>query len=596
VNEALTLKLQTLPATPGVYLFKDVKEKILYVGKAKVLKHRVRSYFQAAADLDPSKRRLLKRLADLDIIATDTEQEALILEANLIHQHQPPYNVLLRDDKFYLFIKITKEAFPRVFLTRRLVKDGSRYFGPYSSAHSVRATLKLLQRLFPHRGEKNNPQDVVFPHPLFSRSEKSALRSSKSEVGLPHTQYPANIQNIIRFLKGDREEIIATLRSGMEQAAASKHFERATVFRDQLRALERLGDQPKVYLPSGESLDLISLATTLSTSAVNVFSLRHGKLLSKNTFLLKHKPSTLATDIIRQFILQYYALAQDLPPCLALPVPLTDETALAQWISPDQPPRFLHPQRGLKAQLLKLGRTNAEHLLAAEQNQFFSTSRLAEALAELSRALHLPRAPHRVEIYDISNLQGTLATGSMAVFLAGQPAKQHYKKFRIRLANTPNDFAMLQEVLTRRFSGAHPGWPLPDLLIIDGGKGQLSTALTTLKQLSLAHLPLISLAKRLEEIFIPGQPLPLRLAHNSPALYLLQRMRDEAHRFTLNYHRTLRSSQQKTSLLDDIPGIGPKTKRKLLQHFGSLRALRAANPSELRQLLGKKADLLRNYL
>lgn len=595
MNTDLSLQLKNLPDTPGVYLFKDTKGKILYVGKAKVLKHRVRSYFQDNAYLDSSKRRLVKKITDLETITTDTEQEALILEANLIQKHQPPYNVILRDDKFYLFIKITSEKFPRVFLTRRLKKDGSRYFGPYSSAQSIRRTLRLLQRLFPHRGEKQNKNDTIFPHPLFTKKLS------------PPGVYRQNILNIIRFLKGDRDDIVKTLHAGMRQASLDKHYERAAVFRDQIRAIEKIGSQQKVYLPSQESLDIISLAPGPTLSAANVFSLRQGKLLNKNTFILNHRATTSPQDSLRQFILQYYAIAQDIPPIIALPLKLEDDKLIARYlqhkIHAGEGVKFIQPQRGLKKDLVKLGLKNAELLLSQEQNKFFSSQRVQTALQELSQIIGLNQPARRVETYDISNIQGQLATGSMIVFIDGRPEPKLYKKFRIKNQNTPNDFAALKQVLIRRFSGRHihpadggAGWPLPDLIIIDGGKGQLSSAKKTLDQQKIKS-PVISIAKKLEEIFIPGQPTSIRLPYDSDALYLIQRLRDEAHRFTITYHRSLRSKQQKQSFLDEIPGIGPKTKKQLLNHFGSLKNIRTANESKLIQLIGPaKTRALKDHI
>ncbi len=592
---AITLaqQLSLAPPNPGIYLFKNAQGKVLYVGKAKKLYTRVLNYFRPAGPLDPAKQAMVPLVKNLETISTDTEHEALILEANLIQHHQPPYNVVLRDDKYYLFIKITREEFPRVYLTRRLKKDGARYFGPYSSAHSVRATLQLLRRLFPHRTDRDLKHDRILPHPLFS---------------LPEKNYQNNITHIINFLKGERADIVATLEAGMQHASAHKAYEQATLFRNQLQAINRLDEQQKVYLPRAESFDLISLAREATRSAANVFSIRHGKLLSKNTFLLRHRSGTNAADILRQFILQYYRVAQDIPKKIILPEPLADATAVARFINPDQPPIFATAARGLKHQLLELGQKNATELLGKDHLDFLTTSRRQQALTELSTALHLPKPPRRIETYDISNIQGKLATGSMVVFIDGAPAPRHYKKFRIRLLQTPNDFAMLQEVLARRFTdrNVHPangraGWPMPDLIVIDGGKGQLSSAKKILDQLKLT-IPIISLAKREEEIFIP-HPAPrgaqrftgLRLPHDASALYLMQHMRDEAHRFTITYHRHLRSKSAQVSRLDDLPGIGAKTRQKLLRRFGSLKKIRAASREEIEKIIGSKAKILQEY-
>ncbi len=635
-------QLSALPAHSGVYLFANGRGRILYVGKAKSLRHRVRSYFQLTKKnhpavlpnpaLDQNKQHMVQQIYTIDTISTDTEIEALVLEANLIHQHQPPYNVLLRDDKFYLFIKITtNENPPRVFPVRQLKRDGARYFGPYSSAAAVRQTLYLLRRIFPHHSEKEFPRDKTFPHPLFDQwlsgaNQTPTAPSAPSQTKLSRPTYrlspQTNIQHIIRFLRGDRQPIITTLRRGMVQASRQKHYEQAAIFRDQLQAIERLEGSQKVYLPRRESFDVVSLVRQVQTSAVNVFSLRQGKLLNKNTFLLRHPSATSVADILRQFILQYYQVAQDIPRSILIPHPIPDQPAIARSIKPSAPPSFTIPQRGPKKQLLVMGELNAKQLLIQQTAAFAGQAQTDRALQELSAIIHHSSDKKttpplsRIETYDISNLQGRLATGSMVVFENGQPNKNQYRKFKIKLGEEPNDYAMLNEVLTRRFSGQHSNWPLPDLILIDGGRGQLNVAKHVLNKLHIT-LPIAALAKRLETLhyFVPpiitpsantsvASPAPppltvttVNLPYDSPALFLLQQMRDEAHRFTINYHRLLRSRQHTRSVLDDIPQIGPKTKRRLLRHFGSLQAIHAASTDELSAVVGKtRANLLRDWL
>lgn len=627
----VTNQLAVLPAHSGVYLFKNERGDILYVGKAKSLRRRVRSYFRLVKnkpahiipnpDMDLNKQYMVKKIASVDTITTDTEIEALVLEANLIHQHQPPYNVLLRDDKFYLFIKITtNENPPRVFPVRQLKRDGARYFGPYSSASSVRQTLLLLRRIFPCHPEKESPRDQTFPHPLFAPGAKSAPHSpehNEGDRGLLFNSSQENISSIIRFLRGDRTSIITTLRRGMLQASRQKKFEQAAIFRDQLRAIERLEGSQKVYLPRRESFDVISLVRQTQTSAANIFSVRHGKLLNKNTFLLRHPAAAPAADLVRQFILQYYQVAQDIPKLILIPHQIKDLKAIAQTINSTAPPTFAIPQRGPKKQLLIMGELNAKQFLTQQTATFTSLAQTRRALRELSALIFsLPVKDKslpilsRIETYDVSNLQGRLATGSMIVFSHGQPNKNQYRKFKIKLHEEPNDYAMLQEVLSRRFSKQRPDWPLPDLILIDGGRGQLNVAKRVLNQLHL-DLPVAALAKRIETLhfFSPPTTSPeaptsppqtiatVNLPFDSPTLFLLQQMRDEAHRFTITYHRLLRSHQHTHSLLDDIPQLGPKTKRKLLRHFGSLQAIRAANNDELIQVIGQaKTNLLRDWL
>lgn len=576
-------QLATLPPKPGIYLFKDAQGNILYVGKAKKLTARVRSYFRESANLDPAKQPMVPHIRNIETITTDTEVEALILEANLIRQHQPPYNVVLRDDKYYLFIKITTpEEFPRVFPVRRVKRDGARYFGPYSSAQSVRSTLRLLRRLFPHREEKKSPREKIFPHPLFTT---------------PENDYPQNIQNIIRFLSGKRNEIMQTLRAGMQQAAREHHYERAATFRDQLQAIERLEGTQKVFLPRQETFDVVSLARTSGKSAANVLQIRAGKLLGKQTFLLQHRAQTSVADTLRQFILQYYSVAQDIPKNILIPELLNDQETLARWIDAEHPPAFSVPERGQKKQLLIMGESNAAQLLTQAEANVQTDPRVKQALAQLAQAIGLgKKLLKRIETYDISNIQGQLATASMIVFADGKPQRSQYRKFKIKITGQPNDFAMLQETLARRFSGRHENWKTPDLIMIDGGKGQLSAAKKILDEL-FVRASVIALAKREEEIFKPNQKDPIRLPYDSDALYLIQRMRDEAHRFTISYHRLLRSKRSTRSMLDDIPGIGPKTKKQLLRHFRSVKNLRAAAPQELEKVIGQaKMAVLQDYL
>ncbi len=613
------LHLDSLPANPGIYMFKNTEDQILYVGKALNLRSRVRSYFRSKANLEPAKQQMIPEISAVTTIVVDSENEALILEANLIRKHRPPYNVVLRDDKYYLFIKITNEEFPRVLPVRHITKDGARYFGPYSSARSVRQTLKLLRRIFPHASDKSPAQAVrarekIFPHPLFStdlknnwtqnKQQKSAGGKSGWVVSRKH--YQNNIRRIIQFLKGERREVIDKLKSGMKNASRNKKFEQAAIFRDQLQALERLEGSQKVYLASQESFDVVSIVSDLGRSAANVFAIRGGKLLNKNTFLLKSRGPVRNADILRQFILQYYGDAQDIPKLIIIPESLSDQTTLAAYISKVSPPKLIVPRRGKKKHLIIMGELNAKQFLVEENLLWQQDRRFNDAAKELAAALGLGRRVlSRIETYDISNIQGTLATGAMIVFTNGILDKSQYRKFRLKLNGSPNDFAMLQEVVRRRFAARNSTWPKPDLLLIDGGKGQLSSVKKVLTDLNMP-VPVAALAKREEEIFIYSKNAnrgagsarftSIRLPYDSDALYLVQRMRDEAHRFTLSYHQLLRSKKYVRSLLDEIPGIGPKTKKKLISHFGSLNKIKMASDDELKSVIGSKVKLLRDYL
>lgn len=600
-KDLLQQKLTALPQSPGVYLYRDSQGKILYVGKAKNLRSRVRSYFRESADLGPAKEKMVSLIANLETINTHTELEALVLEATLIRKHQPPYNVLLRDDKYYLFIKITKDIPARIFPVRKIVQDGSRYFGPYSSAASVRKTLSLLRRIFPFREEKDRPRDIIFPHPLF-----------------PQNVSEDNASHIARFLKGNRQEIMRILQQGIKDAASNLQYEQAALFRDQLQAIERLEGSQTVYLPRKESFDVISISHATTQSAGNVLQIREGKLIGKQTFLLRHRQDAEQHDILRQFIVQYYQVAQDIPKTIYIPTHLQDATLLSNWIANIAGHTSIGlsvPERGIKRQLLTMGELNAKNLLREESAETQTAAASKKALEELLKYIGIADQPHfalrasrgdsfRVETYDISNIQGELATASMIVFIDGAPVKDQYRKFKIRLnqdaaptQHKSNDFAMLEETLTRRLARSASGdWPLPDLMIIDGGKGQLSSAQKALRKSGL-DIPMISLAKQEEEIFLPKQSRSIRIPYDSPALFLIQRMRDEAHRFVITYHRKLRSKEQIKSVLDEVPGIGPKTKKLLLKTFGSVAAIKQADDTAIEQLIGKqKTKNLRQWL
>ncbi|TSC64327.1 MAG: excinuclease ABC subunit C [Parcubacteria group bacterium Gr01-1014_106] len=592
-------RIRALPKHPGVYLFKDAHGRVLYVGKAGSLKHRV-SHYVMPGRLEPGKRDLAKRATDVETILTQNEAEALVLEATLIQRHDPPYNVRLVDDSSYLYVKITRETYPKVQFVRRADPDGAWYRGPFPTASAIRTTLREARKLFPWCTAKNpGDQDgePCFGHHLGLCPGICAGKISVQE-------YQQHIEALKRFLDGDIRDAIATLRARMTDASMRQHYERAAKLRDAMRAIETATTPQHVVTPRQESLDALGIARSHTHAAVAVLAIRHGRVIGRHIFPLLTPPDESVSSILRGFLLSYYPRAADGPPDILLPEPVEDAALFSQVAH--RPLRIATPTRGWKRRLLELARTNAEEALRRSTAELESPAALERALRELQETLHLPYPPRRIEAYDISNIQGTLPTASLVVFRDGKPARREYRKFRITLEEQPNDVAMMREVLQRRL-GKHAGgknptsdWPLPDVLLLDGGKPQLGAGRVVLQKLQLS-IPIAALAKREEELFVPGKEGErfhlIRLSHASPALFLLQRIRDEAHRFTLGYHQLLRKKRMTRSLLDDIPGIGDATRKKLLRAFGSVRALRSASPEELTKVVGPKlAQTLRTAL
>ncbi|MBI4426199.1 MAG: excinuclease ABC subunit UvrC [Candidatus Kerfeldbacteria bacterium] len=603
--------LTKLPRQPGVYLFKDDTDAVLYVGKAKSLKPRVRSYFQRSASLDPAKRVMVNRVADLEYIIVDSEIEALLLESTLIKKYRPPYNVIFTDDKYYQYIRLTlKDDFPRVDTVRRITKDGSRYFGPFTSNYALKQTLKLLKRIFPFRSCTEPADRLCFDARLG--------RCLGHDFGPNSRQrYADVIRGLIRFLEGDVTSTLRDLKQEMQEAAAKREFELAARLRDRVYAIQKVVAEQKVVSTKLENEDYLGLARVADLTTVVVFQVRLGKLLNRSTVMLQHTEGTSDTDVLASFISQYYAQSTDHPRTVVTRLLPTDSTTLGRALQL----RIEAPNRGRRRKLVRLAESNAKDYLERKQREWLSKEARAKlGLAELQHALLLTEPPDRIECYDISNVQGTNAVGSLVVFERGLPKKSDYKKFRIKTVAGANDYAMLQEVLKRRFEGHSPppresgdrgrdtakprggvakrqeGWENPDLIIIDGGKGQLNASLVILRNLRIS-IPTIGLAKREEEIFRPGQKDSIKLSKDSEGLFLVQRIRDEAHRFAIGYYRKRHGTATTTSLLDEVPGIGPTTKRLLLQRFGSIEHIRAAEDAVLEELIGKKrTELLRQYL
>jgi excinuclease ABC subunit C len=580
-------QLRSLPSDPGVYLFKDKEGKVIYVGKAGNLSNRVRSYFGSASALSPKIQRMVEKVDDLDFIVTTSEQEALILECNLIKKYQPRYNVRLKDSKTFPYLKISVgEDWPGVYVTRRVEKDGSRYFGPFASAASVRKTLKLIKNIFPFRsctrridGKAKRPCLDYFLH--------RCLGPCVGAVG--REEYRQVIEQVILFLQGKQEPIVKELNRKMKTAAEQLQFEKAAWLRDQIRAIEKVIEGQRIAVTLQGEQDVIALAQDESRACVALFSVRNNKLINQEHFIMEGVSGETPGEIMTSFVKQYYASASYIPPLILLQHGVEESAMLAGWLRQQRGGRvrLQVPRRGPKKKLLDMVVENAVNGLRLAQVREMKPEVISSALEELRQKLELPRIPRRIECYDVSDIQGAVAVGSMVVLENGLPRPAHYRRFRIKAVSGINDCAMLQEVLRRRFKRAVAGegsWGImPDLILIDGGKGQLNAALEVKKELGLDSLCLASLAKENEEVFLPDADKPVDLARDSPALHLLQRARDEAHRFAISYHHRLRGKQLFVSALDSIPGIGPKRKKALLRKFGSVEAIRQASLEELRR-------------
>lgn len=573
----LSIQKKMLPDKPGVYVFRDKKEHVLYVGKAKNLKKRVSSYFQKTRSLEPSKSLMVKKIADIDYTVTSSEIEALLLEATLIKKHRPPYNIILRDDKYFLYIKIPlAEEYPTVEAVRRVSRDNAKYFGPFTSALAVRSTLKLLKQLFqyrtctPHRGK-----------PCFDVHLHRCLGPCADAIS-PADYRRQVVQPIIDFLHGKATDIEKRFATEMQQAAKRKDFEHAAIFRDRLRAISKVTEQQKVIAPNFERFDVVSLARDRDWAAINLFPVRQGKLQQKQGFILQQPTETPDAEILASFLEQFYPRSMDKPKTIFVGCTLPEQNHLARLLGV----KVAVPRRGRKYQLWKLGNENAQDFLERKRATHLADANRARlALERLSQTLGLGKIPNRIDCFDISNIQGTNAVGSMVVFERGLPEKKEYKKFTVSISGKPDDFKMMAEVLVRRLK--HDDWKRPDLIILDGGKGQLSTVLNATKDLRRG-LPIIALAKREEELFLPGISESVVLPRGSEELFLVQRIRDEAHRFAITFYRGKHGKATTKSLLDEIPGIGPKTKKLLLRKFGSVQGIHGAAEQELAGLIGEK--------
>ncbi|SFG62289.1 Excinuclease ABC subunit C [Desulfotomaculum arcticum] len=597
-------KLGKLPEKPGVYLFRDGEGQIIYVGKAVSLKNRVRSYFGAPAARDPKVKAMMGRARDFEYISTDSEVEALILEANLIKEHRPRYNICLKDDKSYPYLKVTLgEKFPRVFITRRVVKDGSRYFGPYTQVGAVHETMRLLKRMFPLRTCKQK-SPLPRSRPCLNQHIKRCLGPCCGLV--TPEEYRKVVDGVLLFLEGKQEELVKALRARMESAAENLEFERAAELRDQLQAVEKVIERQKVVYADREDRDVVAMARGEDECCVMIFFVRGGKLIGRERFMLDGTGMMDRGEVITAFIKQYYLRAEFIPrEILVEEITPAETEVLEHWLTGKRGARvyIARPLRGEKKQLVDLVGRNA--LLILEEVKSDRAARKEDAqkaLEELAGALGLEAPPGRLECFDISNTQGVESVASMVVFEEGKPTPQQYRRFKIKTVAGPDDFASMREVLGRRLSrgreerelintGQMSGKKakfhrLPDLLVVDGGKGQLSSAVAVLQEQGFANIPVCGLAKEEELIFLPGRPEPVRLSPESPALKLMQRLRDEAHRFAITYHRQLRGKRNLKSMLEEIEGIGPVRRRELLLRFGTIEKIKEATPEELAAVPG----------
>jgi len=600
---SLLERLKSVPRKPGVYIFRNDKDEVVYVGKAAVLRTRMRSYFGAPHMMEPKTRILREAIADFEYVVTHTEQEALHLEAELVKRHQPFFNVRLKDDKHYPYLKVDlNDPFPRIYITRRVEKDGARYFGPYASASSVRKTLDISKKLFPWRsctmtitGDEPRPCLEYYINRCIAPCTAYCTQEEYADV----------IRQTMLFLEGRTDEVVRDLKKQMREASETLEYERAKHIRDQIRAIERVTETQTVASTKPLDADVFGLSRKDREAVVQVLFVRGVKMVGADSFTMAGAEEATDAEVLGSFLNQFYESATYVPRRLLLPFAVPERDLLAGWLAERRGgPVALHvPQRGEKLRLVRMAQDNAkESQDQAHARWLADTGKTDAALEELQEELNLPGLPHRIECYDISNIQGTNSVGSMVVFVDGRPRNQEYRRFKIRTVEGANDFASMAEVLRRRFKKATApeerngdpasdpkvqSWQtLPDLIIIDGGKGQLNAVLDVMRDLGVEHVPVAGLAKRNEELFVKDMEDPIVLPRTSQALYLVQRVRDEAHRFAITYHRGMRGKRSVQSALDAVPGVGPKKKKALLRKFGSVKAVRDADVDEIASTAG----------
>ncbi|MDR3666128.1 MAG: excinuclease ABC subunit UvrC [Ignavibacteriaceae bacterium] len=602
MSPELKAKLKDLPDSPGIYQFKNEKGKVIYVGKALNLKNRVRSYFHGSVD-SPKTIALVSKIEDLELIVTDNEIEALVLENNLIKEFKPRYNVNLKDDKSFPYIKVTNEPFPRIFPTRRIIKDGSKYFGPFTEVKYMKSSLRMINQIFKIRSCSLNITDEAIEKKKFKVCLDFHIGKCDGpcEGLISAKEYSDMVSQVVKLLKGKTDDLINELNAKMQTLVDNLEFEKAAELRDKIDQLKAISAKQKVVSDDFEDRDVITTAYEGKDSACSIFNIRNGKLVGKKQLHLGIEMNEEIEEIITSAIKFYYNELVDIPDEILLEKPPNDEGALSEWlqIKGGHKVKFVVPQRGDLKSLINMCKQNSIYQLKEIQMQKMKhEGHIPYPVAALQRDLRLKELPKRIECFDISNLQGTDTVASMVVFEDGKPKKSQYRKYIIKSVDGPDDFQSMREVITRRYTKLkEEDISLPDLIMVDGGKGQLSSAIEVLDQLGYNKYNIIGLAKRLEEVFFPGNSDPESIPKTSSGLKLLQHVRDEAHRFAITFHRNRRSKRTIKTELTDIKGIGPSTAEMLLKELGSLAAVKNADKDTLKKLIGKKKTdiLLQHY-
>ena len=594
VSEELLEKVSHLPTTPGVYLWHDKYNRIIYVGKAINLRNRVRSYVRQDANRAPKVTAMMRRAVDVEIIQTKTEMEALILENTLIKEHHPKYNIMLRDDKTYPYIKVAvQEDFPRVYMTRRMERDEAKYFGPFTDVTAVHQVLKLLCLYYPLRTCRSMKVDRPCLQYHMHYCEAPCVGLVKAE------KYRTYIDEVVQLFEGKHTPLLDTIQKKMEDAAEQLEFEQAARYRDQLTSIGKIQEKQRMVTQRGD-LDVLGIAMEGNLACVQLLFIRGGRLLGRENYFVNTEGDE-AEIIMTEFIKQYYGSTTFIPKELLLPMESSEQQLFTEWFTDmkGQNVDISVPQRGYKKDMINMAHENAQTFLNERRRQWqHEIDKTGGAVKRLAEVLDLPRLPERMECFDISHTQGAETVASMVVFEGGKPAKKEYRRFKLKTTQgKPDDFKSMAEIMERRY-GNETDWPMPDLIVIDGGKGQLNAALPLIRQVGVVDVPVISLAKRIEEVFVEGKSDSIILSHHTPELQLLQQIRDEAHRFAITYHRKLRGKRNLESILDHIEGIGPKRRQALWKEFGTLEKMKEASVEELEQVESmnrKSAQTLYNF-